>query len=44
MNRRRLLQIAAAIRVADYMISNGQLHRWTCAYITGTSVISAPQN
>ena len=23
-----------AIKVADYMISIGQLHRWTCAYIT----------
>ena len=26
---------SAAIKVADYMISIGQLHRWTCAYITG---------
>lgn len=26
---------ASAIKVADYMISIGQLHRWTCAYITG---------
>jgi hypothetical protein len=25
----------AAIKVADWMISHGQLHRWTCAYITG---------
>jgi hypothetical protein len=25
----------AAIKVADFMIANGQLHRWTCAYITG---------
>ena len=23
-----------AIKVADYMISIGELHRWTCAYIT----------
>ena len=26
----------SAIQVADYMISIGQLHRWTCAYITST--------
>lgn len=26
---------AAAIKVADYMISIGELHRWSCAYITG---------
>jgi hypothetical protein len=25
----------AAIKVADYMISNGLLHKWSCAYITG---------
>ena len=25
----------SAIRVADYLISVGQLHRWTCAYLTG---------
>lgn len=25
----------AAIKVADYMISIGQLHRWSCAKITG---------
>ena len=24
---------AEAIKVADYMISNGELHRWTCAHI-----------
>jgi hypothetical protein len=24
-----------AIKVADYMISVGQLHRWTCARLTG---------
>src|ERR1035441_8723838 len=24
-----------AIKVADYMISIGQLHRWTCARLTG---------
>jgi hypothetical protein len=24
-----------AIKVADFMISNGQLKRWTCAFITG---------
>lgn len=24
-----------AIKVADWMISHGELHRWTCAYITG---------
>jgi hypothetical protein len=26
---------AAAIQVASYMISEGQLHRWSCAHITG---------
>jgi len=25
----------SAIKVADYMLSVGQLHRWTCAFLTG---------
>ena len=25
----------SAIEVADWMISHGELHRWSCAYITG---------
>ena len=25
----------SAIKVADYMISIGQLHRWSCAFLTG---------
>ena len=31
----RVLNPIDAIKVADYMISIGQLKRWTCAKLTG---------